>query len=260
LGIIKKTYPRGEKMKKHLLLVFIVLLFLCITEKIGVHAAVSNGKIVTIFKDTEDITGDGKKDSITLTGIKMAPEEYKNVVIKITDSNKAHEKINLPNGYNPSLQFIDVNQDGVMDIFGSVNDSKRGAKSHQIVYTAKNLKTVNLGLPAPLILESHFLNDYKAKINIRKTGDNYIIDLKKRKEYYEKLGVFYNGKLNEPTELMVHDYNSFKPVQIGGHVGLKGTQKVTGVTDSDTIGFVESTWKFEHSEWILANVVVLKKM
>lgn len=42
-------------------------------------------------------------------------------------------------------------------------------------------------------------------------------------------------------------------------MGLKGTQKITGVTESDTIGYVESTWILDHLEWKLVNVVVLKK-
>jgi hypothetical protein len=247
-------------MKKKLLLVFILLLALCFTVKISVQATISNGKTVTITKNTEDITGDGKEDSIVLTGFKMATEKYRNLVIQITSSKKAHTMIHLPDGYNPILQYMDVNHDGIKDIFGSVRDSKSGEMEHQVVYTVKNLIPSNINLPDPLILESHFLNGYKAKIKVRKTGNNYIFDLKNRKKYYEKLGVFYNGKLNEPTELMVNDYNSLKPVQIGDQMGLKGTQKITGVTETDTIGYVESTWILDHSEWKLVNVVVLKKI
>jgi hypothetical protein len=247
-------------MKKKLLLVFILLLALCFTVKIGVQAASSNGKTVTITKNTEDITGDGKVDRIVLTGVKMATERYRNLVIQITDSKKGNSMIHLADGYNPILQFMDVNHDGIMDIFGSVRGSKNGVVEHQVVYTVKNLVPSSIDLPDPLILESHFLNGYKAKLKVRTTGNNYIFDLKNRKKYYEKLGVFHNGKLNEPTELMVHTYTSLKPVQIGDQMGLKGTQKVTGVTESDTIGYVESTWILDHSEWKLVNVVVLKKV
>jgi hypothetical protein len=245
-------------MKKKLLLVFYLLLALGFTANIGVQAANSKVKTVTITKNTEDITGDGKEDRIVLTGIKLGTEKYRNLVIHITSSKKAHAMIHLPDGYNPILQFMDVNHDGIMDIFGSVSGSKSGAMEHSVVYTARNLIPSSIDLPAPLILESHFLNGYKAKIKVRATGNNYIFDLKNRKKYYEKLGVFYNGKLNEPTELMVHDYNILKPIQIGNQIGLKGTQKITGVTESDTIGYVESTWNFDHSEWKLVNVAVLK--
>ncbi|MDP4108342.1 MAG: hypothetical protein Q8935_25790 [Bacillota bacterium] len=246
-------------MNKKLLLVFIALLFIGFTVKIDTQASISNGKTVTITKDSEDITGDGKVDQIVLTGVKIASEKYKNLVINITDSKKAHAIIHLPDGCNPILQYFDVNHDGIKDIFGSVYDSKSGEKGHQIVYTAKNLKPLNIDLPAPLVLDSHFINGYKANVKVITTGNNYIFDLKQRKTYYEKLGIFYHGKLNEPTELMVHDYTSLKPVQVGEQTGLKGRQKVTGVSESDTIGYVESTWLFDHSKWKLVNVVVLKK-
>ena len=248
-------------MKKALLLVFVILLILSLTENIGVQAFTSKGRVVTLLKETVDITGDGKKDLIVLTGIKMKSGKYKNLVIDITEFNKGHYSTKLPIGFKPNLQFVDFNQDGVKDLFASIPTNKSGVNTLQTVYILTKFKLSKLSLPEPLVLESRFVNGYKAKIKIRKTGNAYIFDLKNRKKFYEKLGIFYNGKLNEPTELMVNTFNNLQPVLLkGDKIGLKGTQKITGVTESDTIGYVESSWLYDDSQWKLVNVVVLKKI
>jgi hypothetical protein len=248
-------------MKKQLLLVFVVLLVLFLNKKIDAKAIVSNGKVVTIAKDTVDLTGDGKKDIIVLTGVKMNADKYKNLAINIniTDSTNTRIKMDLSTGYNPNLRLLDINQDGVKDLYTSVYTSRRGHNAHQTIYTVKNSIASKINLPAPLIIESRFFNEYKAKIKIRKTGKSYIFDLNKRKKYYESSGIFYNGKLNEPTELMVTSrFHDPKPVQVGDKIGLKGTQIISGVSDSDTIGYVESTWIYVQTEWRLSNVAVLQ--
>jgi hypothetical protein len=53
-------------MNKKLLLVFIALLIIGFTVKIDTQASIGNGETVTITKDSEDITGDGKVDQIVL--------------------------------------------------------------------------------------------------------------------------------------------------------------------------------------------------
>lgn len=245
-------------MKKPVIFVIVILLVSFLTEIKGVMASAKNGGIVIISRNNEDITGDGNKELIVLTGENVKNDQYNHLAITVTNSTHANEKINLPMGYYPNLQFIDFNRDGVKDLFASISNNKSGRITHQSIYTFKNIKPFDLGLPEPLMLESRFLNGYKAKIKVSKTGENYIFDLSGRKNYYEKLGVFYKGRLNEPTELMVTEFRNLQPVQIGDKIGLKGIQKVAGVTNSDTIGYIESTWLYDQSEWKLIDTIVLK--
>lgn len=245
-------------MKKQLIFVIVILLVSFLTENKGALASVKSGRMVVISRDKEDITGDGKKELIVLTGVDLKNDQYNHVAITVTDSHHTNEKINLPKGYHPYLQLMDFDQDGVKDLYASISNNKLGLKSQQSIYTFKNIKPLDMGLPVALMLESCFLNGYKAQIKIRNTGNNHIFDLSGRKNYYEKLGVFHKGRLNEPTELMVTDFRNLMPVQIGDKIGLKGIQKVAGVSDSDTIGYVESTWLYDQSEWKLINIIVLK--
>lgn len=245
---------------KNLLCIFAILLVLSLTEKVSVFAN-SNERVLTISKDKTDITGDGQKDVIVLSGVKLKNGHYKNLIINIAAANKEVYKIPLPKGFKPKLQLLDVNRDGVKDVFATIPINKNRVNSKQILYTVKNNKLVRLNLPESLVLESRFLNGYKAKVKIRDTGNTYIFNLKDKKKFYEKSGVFYKGRLNEPTELMVSGYSNIKPVQLNpSKIGLKGIQKITGVTESDTIGYVESSWLYDQSQWKLVNVVVLKKI
>lgn len=245
---------------KNLLCIFAILLVLSLTQNVSVLAN-SHEKVVTISKDKTDITGDGQKDVIVLSGVKLKDGHFKNLIINIASTNKEEYKIPLPKGYKPELQLLDVNRDGVKDLFATIPINKNRVNSKELLYTVKNNKLIRLSLPESLVLESRFLNGYKAKIKIKDTGNTYIFNLKNRKKYYEKLGVFYKGRLNEPTELMVSEYSNMKPVQLKpGKIGLNGVQKITGVTESDTIGYVESSWLYDQSHWKLVKVVVLKKI
>lgn len=226
-----------------------------------VKAHGENGKMVTISKQAEDITGDGKKEKIFITGARdhMKKALNKKNVITISASNHKSYKIALANGRKPSLQLVDLNHDGVKDVFASVTDAVSGKNRYFYVYTLRDFVLTDLTLPDPLVLDSGFLNGYKAKIKIKNTGKVYLFDLKERKKYYEKLGIFYKGKLNEPTELMVHSNSNLKPVMLeGDEMGLKVTQKIEGAAYSDTVGFVESSWYYSNSKWNLVDVVVLK--
>jgi hypothetical protein len=114
-----------------------------------------------------------------------------------------------------------------------------------------------LVVPEPLEIASTFENGYKAKITIGQTGKTYLFDLKDRKKYYKKLGLYYKGRLNEPTELTVNSFQSLKPVKLRtGEMVLKGVQRITGIANADTIAFVESTWKYGNSKWNLNNASV----
>jgi hypothetical protein len=245
---------------KNLLCVFAILLVLSLTEKVSVLAN-STERVVPILKDKTDITGDGQKDIIILSGVKREEGHYKNLNIEIVTTNKKRYKIHLPQGLKPEIQLLDVNRDGVKDLFTTIPINKDRVNSKQILYTLKNNQLVRLSLPESLVLESGFLNGYKAKVKVKNTGNTYVFNLKNRKKYYEKLGVFYKGKLNEPTELMVSEYSNMKPVLIKpDKIGLKGIQKITGVAESDTIGYVESSWLYDQSRWKLIKVAVLKKI
>jgi hypothetical protein len=249
----------AKRMKKELLLVVIAFFLMSVTAITGVHAIEEKAKTVTISKHESDVTGDGINESIQLKGVPYEDEEnyLKEIYIDISTTDDKQYKIPLESGSKASLKLVDLNQDGVKDLFSNVLTGGSGGITLNYLYTFKDFITKELIVPEPLEIASTFENGYKAKITIGQTGKTYLFDLKDRKKYYKKLGLYYKGRLNEPTELTVNDFHSLKPVKLtSGEMMLEGVQRITGIANADTIAFVESTWKYGDGKWNLTNTSV----
>jgi hypothetical protein len=249
-------------MRKELILIFTIILLVSLNAITGVYAVEEKAKIITLSKKELDITGDGLKDTIHLNVLPYQNKSsyFKKIYLKINASNHKTYLIPLESGIKPTLKFVDLNDDSVMDIFANIPLGENGDECNNYIYTLKDFKLMDLSTPEPLEIVSRFENGYKAKIKITETNSTYLFDLKNRKKYYEKLGLFYKGKINEPTELYVHSFSHLKPVLLKGKaIGLKGIQRISGATNTDTIAFVESSWNFnKDGRWGLENVVVFK--
>jgi hypothetical protein len=248
-------------MRKELILVFTVFILVSLTAITGVYAFEEKAKIITLSKNELDITGDGLNEVIYLMAQPYQDKHsyFKKIYIQIKASNHRSYKIPLESGINPKLKFVDLNHDSVKDLFVSIPTGGSGDICTNYIYSLKAFKLINLTVPEPLEVDSRFENDYKANIKIAQTNTSYSFDLKDRKKYYEKLGLFYNGKLNEPTELSVNSFNQMKPALFNeNQLGLKGVQRITGAANADTIANVESSWLFEDGHWRLIKVDVFR--
>ena len=243
-------------MKKEILVIIAAFFLLSLTAITGVYA-IEKDSVVTISENKADVTGDGVNETIYLKGIPYEDEDsyLKTVYVEVGGPDEKMVKIPLESGSKASLQLVDVNHDGVKDLFASV---QTGDSSGTIYFlsTLKDFKNTPLQVPAPLEVESRFLNGYKAEIKIEETGKTYQFNLKDRKKYYKNLGLYYNGMLNESTELTVNPFSTLKPTLINGVMGLKGIQVVTGIANADTIADIESLWLFKGGKWSLVTTKV----
>lgn len=245
-------------MKKELLLAMAAFFLISVT---AVYAIEENNKVMMVSKETADITGDGKPDEIRLQGLPYQDEEsyLKEIFIEIGASNGETYKLPLESGAKAAQQLIDLNNDGLEDVFVSVSTGGSGGIVLNYLYSLKDFVVTDLTVPEPLELETHFLDGYKAEILINATGKSYRFNLKDRKKYYKKMGLYVKGKLNEPTELMVNAFSSMEPIALkDGKLGLKGVQRVTGIANADTIAYVESTWSNVNGKWQIADINVLE--
>ncbi|MFJ7726309.1 hypothetical protein ACIQXV_09105 [Neobacillus sp. NPDC097160] len=243
-------------MKKEMMLVIVSFFLLSITAITGVYAVEEKAKVITISEEKADISGDGIDEVILLKGVPYQDDDsyLKEIYIEVAGSNGKVITFPLESGSKAALQLTDLNHDGIKDIFANVLTGGSGGIVNNYLYSLKNFVHTDLTIPEPLEMDAKFLNGYKAEIKLKQTGKSYLFDLKDRKKYYKKLGFYYKGKLNEPTELSVNPYNSLKPIPLGdGNMGLKGVQRVTGVANADTIALVESTWTYKNGQWKLLN-------
>lgn len=245
-------------MKKEVLLAIAAFFLISTTV---VYAIEENNKIITISKESVDISGDGKADDILLRGVAYEDEDsyLKEIFVEVAASNGKTYEIPLESGARAGLKLADLNHDGLKDVLVTVETGGSGGIILNYLYTLKDFVITDLTVPEPLEMDAHFLNGYKAEIVVKATDKSYLFNLKDRKKYYKKIGLYVKGKLNEPTELMVNAFSSMELVPLKeGKLGLKGIQRVAGIANADTIAYVESTWAHVDGKWKMIGINVLQ--
>jgi hypothetical protein len=249
-------------MKKEFGLALMAFLFLSLNAITGAYALEEKGGMLTLLQHESDISGDGKNDIVTISGIPFEEgiSYLKEIILHVTVSDGKTYKIDLKSGFDPTIDFIDLNSDGVADLFISIPTGGSGGLSNYFLYTLANDQLVDIGIPDSLTITSQFQDGYKATMTIEDTGETYTFDLKSRKKDYNRLGLYLKGKLNEPTELMVDPYSLLKPIKLKNEqYGLKGIQQISGAYHADGIAFVESKWYYENGKWNIVSTKVLDR-
>jgi hypothetical protein len=213
---------------------------------------------LTIHSYTKDITGDGKKDEIILKAVPFSPDALflKEVWAEITTSNGSEIRIDYDGGYEPKIEFVDLNHDGIKDMLYSAATGGSGGLYDMDLHTVAGNKLIDLGLPPGPVIQGQFQDGYKAAVTFTDTNQSYTIDLSSRKDDYERLGIYTDGKLNEPMELMVLPAAFYKPAKIEGKQGkgVKGYQQISGAYKADGIGTAVSSWYYENDKWNLIKI------
>ncbi|WP_080846063.1 hypothetical protein [Cytobacillus gottheilii] len=249
-------------MRKEVMIPLAAVFFFSLSA-ITAAFANENDKMNTVFEAEQDVSGDGKPDYIYINGLPYDEGAgfLKETKLEIQASNGKTYTKELAAGYEPSIVFEDLNHDDVKDMLIMIPTGGSGGLSHYFLYTLKDFDLKDLGIPEGLIASSQFLDDYKAKLEIQDTGQTFEFDLKERKKEYDRLGLYQNGKINEPLELMIDAYGSLKPILLeNGQYGLRAVQGISGAYHADGIGYIESTWLYEEGKWVLQDVKVMKNL
>lgn len=231
------------------------ILLLTIIPFIFQLSFVTNGmkeEVEKINTEHMDITGDKKPDTIIISGEKYEKDSpfYREIFLDVELSNGTNYHLPLEAGYNPIIDYVDLNNDGVLDVFITIDSGGSGGIQYYNGFSFKNGKLKDLGAPPPVDIYGQFLNNYKAEIMINQKTE--IIDLTKRKKEYDDLGIYLHSKLSEPTELMVDEYSKMKISKNNRNKTiLIGSQLVSGAYHADGIAIVESTWIWKHNKWNL---------
>jgi hypothetical protein len=249
-------------MRKEFGLALMAFLFLSLNAFTGAYALEEKGGMLTLLQDERDISGDGKNDMITITGIPYEEgiSYLKQIFLHVSVSGGKTYKLDLKSGFDPTIDYIDLNHDGILDLFISIPTGGSGGLSNYFLYSLADEQLIDIGIPDSLTITSQFQNGYKAAMKIENTGETYSFDLKNRKKEYNRLGLYQKGKLNEPTELTVEPFSLLKPKKVkNDQFGLKGIQQISGAYHADGIAFVESKWLYENGKWNIVSTKVLEK-
>ncbi|RRN71307.1 hypothetical protein EI200_11365 [Peribacillus simplex] len=210
----------------------------------------------TYISTKRDVTGDKKIDIIQVQGLPY--EEGSKFLKKIelsVESNRSTISVPLEAGYNPDLKVTDLNNDGIKDVLVTVLMEGKDRLISSYAFTFKDGKVKELEVPPSVPVMAQFLDGYKAEIIIEGQKP-VVIDVISRKQTYEALGIYRNGKLNEPTELLVDPYSSLDlKTVLGKGKGLIGIQHVKGSDESDPILEIKSVWNYNNG-WQLVKAQV----
>ncbi|WNR44449.1 hypothetical protein [Paenibacillus roseipurpureus] len=209
-----------------------------------------------------DVTGDGQFEVVSLVGWQSDPNTayFDKLFIAIVGQNQAQVVIPLPGGYNPKMDFCDFIHDGMPQIYVTSDTGGSGGYTTNHIYSLKNNVPTAIPMPGPLHADATFKKNYKVKMKIQETGKSFTLDIADRKEAYEQFGIYSHGKVVKPIIVNVDDYSQLKPVDVDldGFCELKGVQRITGIANADTLGYVTSVWKWKGNAWKLKEAAVVQ--
>ena len=202
-----------------------------------------------------DVTGDRKIDKIELKGKKSKKNKKWTKALKLTVKSN-HKVISIPlkSGSHPKLVIADFNQDGIKDILVTIH--KQHEQLFSKIYSFKGEQVTQMNLPQQVPMTAQFQDGYKAEINVK--GPIPVkVDISRHRKFYEKVGIYHHGKLNEATELIVNPFSEFTAYSLCGHgTGVIGKQSVNGVDENDPIAIILTSWSYTEGQWKLQKVKV----
>lgn len=205
-----------------------------------------------------DVTGDGQKENIKLYGILFSADTvyFKDIYAVIT-SNKEEWNINYQGGYNPELEFVDLNHDGIDDIFYQSATGGSGGLYNSQLDTLANQELVNITLPKQEYVKGYFEQGFSVVLEIYPNEKPIVIDVRSRKDDYIRLGIYdKEGNLLKETPIMVDPIAFYEPIFINENkgYGLKSYKQVSGAYHADGLGVIETVWYYDNGTWIILSL------
>ncbi|QRG66885.1 hypothetical protein [Brevibacillus choshinensis] len=211
----------------------------------------------------QDVTGDARADIITLLGKRFAPDSPYYEQLKLMVQDPVAKKVSFfqttYGGYQPEMSFCDFVGNKTKQILVQAPTGGSAGTSDFYLFSDKDNNPAVLPVPQPLTISGSYQDGYKVPLTIKETNQTTVLDLSDRKDIYEENGVYKNGKLVQPVEVLPNTFSVLKPVEAAdGTCELRGEQRVSGVANADTIAYVESLWKWVNDGWKLQSAQVKK--
>jgi hypothetical protein len=203
-----------------------------------------------------DVTGDGQDEKIILKGTPFSADSsyYQDVWAEITNELDESWTISYEGGYEPSLQLVDLNGDGIKDIFYQSATGGSGGLHHYQLSTLRNSELNEIALPEQEYLEGAFEENFTVIFRLSPSHKPIEIDVSDRASDYIRLGIYdEEGNLLEPNSVMIDPIAFYEPLLISKSkgYGLKSYQQISGAYHADQLGTVETLWYYENGEWII---------
>jgi len=238
--------------------IYIIILMSIFISPVNILAEENSEEQEAVLIETFnlDITGDGQDETIELKGILFSKDSsyYRNIWIEITNELKNEWTIDLGGGYEPDLQFIDLNHDKVKDILYQSPTGGSGGLYNYELHTFSNGEHEKIDLPEQSYIKGKFKGNFQVEIEISPMSQPIIVDVSDRKDNYVSIELYdKNGKLLSPTSLIIDPIAFYEPLYISESkgYGLKSYQQLSGAYHADRLGTIETMWYLENGNWVV---------
>lgn len=217
--------------------------------------------ITTLVSQWGDVNGDGISDNVSLVGNKQNGFSD-NIVVQIIDGLTGFiTQIPLQNnaGYNPTLFLGDFDLDKVSDILVVIESGGSGGYIFAYVISYKsNQPRIFFSSDVFNQLSQYkavFKNNYKVDVINVFTGKTYTLDLSNKKEEYSSI-YDKNGRLIKPVQGEVLALGGISPVDFNydGTYDLVTSQRIIGLNNADTLGYLNTILKWNGVFWEIKEV------
>jgi len=212
-------------------------------------------------EDDIDLTGDGYPDLVMLFGTKRdTSSPYYDKLNVVVQREGTQEVLSIPlpyGGYSPIMKFCDLNGDGVADILVTADTGGSGGYSEQSIVTLRDGKPALMPVPKLVQASGEFVDGFKVRIKVEETERTYTLDRGRMRKEYEEAGIYNKqGKVIKREQPTIGAFGVMEPVHPGvggGPCSLVGLQRISGIYNADTIGYLISLWKWNPSmdKWTL---------
>ncbi|QZY54859.1 VCBS repeat-containing protein [Crassaminicella profunda] len=208
-----------------------------------------------------DVTGDTIKDKVMLVGTHDVSQIFAdNLNIVVQDGKtKKYSKATYEGfcGYidDTPLFIGDFTGDKIKDVMVEAATGGSGGFTNYIIASFKDNKPAvvfdekdNEGIK----IEGKYIDGFKADMTIKNMNKKFLLDLSVNKDKYIELGIYdQSGKLLEETAPYMGPFSFLEPrdYNCDGVYDLKGSQRIVGVWNADTLSFIDSILKYENGDW-----------
>lgn len=212
-------------------------------------------EIETIKEVSGNIISADKTSKVILKGQSESQGGfYTNIRLEIADENGTPLTVIKPDensGYNPDVILCDFSDDGVKQIFLSIDSGGSGGFGYYYVYSYKESRLKVLfdfaQFGAQNVFKGRFLDGYSAEVRFTGGDEKWLIDLSGKPAEYKYMIWNTEGKLRRPLTVDISAVNTVFPYFNGtdGRCWLEVTQKVTGVAQVYSLGYISSRLALE---------------
>lgn len=239
---------------------FIILYFLLssfVSINIYEVSAQNDSNIIRSFN--EDLTGDGLHETIHLKGELLANNThyYRNIWLSIVNPFKKEWKISLMGGYDPNVQFVDLNHDNINDVFYKSKLSEDDSVYQYNLYSLARGEIKQISLPKQQFIRGRFNPNFEIELQLspyNNENKNIVIDVSQFKEDYILQNIYdNNGNIVKRASPYITNPILLEPIIVSenkGH-GLKSLYIVKDNIGGNKLGEIETLWYFQNNSWVI---------